>query len=62
MSSKVAVNITDEIRKSFTNGDLMRSTARQKQDFKLKKFQGKGAFGSATLCAGTVFGVSGLKD
>ncbi|HEX7965992.1 MAG TPA: hypothetical protein VF651_09760 [Gammaproteobacteria bacterium] len=62
MSSKVAVNVCDEIRKSLTAAQPARSS-HEKQDFKLKRFQGnKGGFGASTLCAGTVFGLSGLKD
>lgn len=63
MSSKTTIVINEEIRKSFTNGNQNRISSREKADFRLKKFQGpKNGFGVSTLCAGTVFGLSGLKD
>ena len=61
--SKKIVNVSDsEIRKNFTV-DASTRVSRTKADFKLKRFTGsKSEFGISALCAGTVFGLSGLKD
>jgi hypothetical protein len=63
MSSKIVNVSTSEIKKSFTAGATTRISQRNKADFKLKRFTGaKSEFGVSALCAGTVFGLSGLKD
>ena len=66
MSSKVAISISsDEIRKSFTNGNSARLSLRDKPEFKVKKYQGtKSQFSTATLCAdpGTTFTSCGFKE
>lgn len=64
MSSKIAINVSEEIRKSFT-GKSTASAARDKADFKLKKFQSpKNPFSVASMCAdgGTVFAATGHRD
>lgn len=66
MSSKVAISISsNEIRKSFTNGNSSQTSLRDKPDFKVKKYQGsKSQFSTATLCAdpGTTFTACGSKE
>jgi hypothetical protein len=63
MSSKVVNVTTSDIKKSFTATASTHVSQRNKADFKLKRFTGaKSEFGVSTLCAGSVFGLSGLKD
>lgn len=63
MSSKIVNVSNSDIKKSFTAGTASRTSPRTKADFKLKRFTGvKSEFGVSALCAGTVFGLSGLKD
>jgi hypothetical protein len=63
MSSKVTNVTINEIKKNITLGAPARSSQQDKPDFKLKKLTGaKSEFGVAAACAGTVFGLSGLKD
>jgi len=66
MSSKVAISIgSNEIRKSFTNGNPSQASLRDKPEFKVKKYQGnKSQFSTATLCAdpGATFTACGFKE
>ncbi|HEY3859964.1 MAG TPA: hypothetical protein VGM47_10205 [Gammaproteobacteria bacterium] len=64
MSSKTAIVIGNEIRKSLYIDGSARAVRRDKLDFKVKKYQGtKSQFSTATLCAdpGVVF-VSGTQE
>lgn len=63
MSRKATFVSVQEIKKSFTASAPTSVAQRNRADFKLKRFTGvKSEFGVSALCAGTVFGLSGLKD
>ena len=63
MSRKIVnVSIAD-VKKNFAADTAPSHSQRTKADFKLKRFTGaKSEFGLSAMCAGTVFGLSGLKD
>ena len=62
MSSKVAIS-GDDIRAAFTVANPTRSEAKNRPDFKLKRFQEvAGMFGQASLCQGSIWNVANETD